>query len=99
MVSVFDYFAAGVTKVISFADQGTVFIFGKAADASGPWGFIFAVKVLPIIVFFASLMAVLYHLGVMQRLVAVLAWIIRRALNVTGVEALSASANAGVNSR
>ncbi|MCE9619609.1 MAG: NupC/NupG family nucleoside CNT transporter [Planctomycetes bacterium] len=93
VVRIFDYFAAGVTKVISFADQGTVFIFGKAADASGPWGFIFAVKVLPIIIFFASLMAVLYHLGVMQRLVAVLAWIIRRALNVTGVEALSASAN------
>jgi CNT family concentrative nucleoside transporter len=79
--------------VISFADSGTSFIFGKAADPSGPWGFIFVVKVLPIIIFFASLMAVLYHLGVMQRLVAVLAWVIRRVLNVTGVEALSASAN------
>lgn len=82
-----------MTRVISFADSGTSFIFGKAADPSGPWGFIFVVKVLPIIIFFASLMAVLYHLGIMQRLVAVLAWVIRRVLNVTGVEALSASAN------
>ena len=93
VVRVFDLFAAGVTRVISFADSGTSFIFGKAADPSGPWGFIFVVKVLPIIIFFASLMAVLYHLGIMQRLVAVLAWVIRRVLNVTGVEALSASAN------
>ena len=93
VVHVFDYFAAGVTRVISFADQGTAFIFGKVGDASGPWGFIFAVKVLPIIIFFASFMAVLYHLGIMQRVVAVLAWVIRRVLNVTGVEALSAAAN------
>ncbi len=93
VVGIFDHFAAAITRVISFADTGTTFIFGKAADASGPWGFIFAVKVLPIIIFFASLMAVLYHLGIMQRLVAGLAWIIRHVLNVTGVEALSASAN------
>jgi CNT family concentrative nucleoside transporter len=58
-----------------------------------PWGFVFAVKVLPIIIFFASLMAVLYHLGIMQRVVAVVAWLLRRTLGVTGVEALSASAN------
>lgn len=93
VVNVFDSFAAAVTKVISFADKGTEFIFGKAADASQPWGFIFAVKVLPVIVFFASLMSVLYHLGVMQRVVAAIAWILRKALRITGVEALSASAN------
>ncbi|MFN9955021.1 MAG: nucleoside recognition domain-containing protein, partial [bacterium] len=89
MVAAFTLFATGVTKVIGFADEGTAFIFGKAADASGAWGFIFAVKVLPIIIFFASLMAVLYHLGVMQRVVAVVAWVIRRALGVSGTEALS----------
>jgi CNT family concentrative nucleoside transporter len=93
VVAAFDLFAAGVTRVIGFADEGTTFVFGKAADASMPWGFIFAVKVLPIIVFFASLMAVLYHLGVMQRVVAALAWVIRRTLGVSGAEALSAAAN------
>ncbi|MBU3729497.1 MAG: hypothetical protein FGM37_09680, partial [Phycisphaerales bacterium] len=56
----FDAIAALVARVISFADEGTRFIFGNAADAGGPWGFIFAVQVLPIIIFFASLMAVLY---------------------------------------
>lgn len=89
----FDAIAALVARVISFADEGTRFIFGNAADAGGPWGFIFAVKVLPIIIFFASLMAVLYHLGVMQRVIAGFAWAIRKVMGVTGTEALSAAAN------
>jgi CNT family concentrative nucleoside transporter len=93
VVAAFNLLAAGVTQVIGFADRGTEFIFGKAADASGAWGFIFAVKVLPIIIFFASLMSVLYHLGAMQRVVAGVAWIIRGALGVSGTEALSAAAN------
>ncbi len=93
VVSVFHYFADGVTRIISFADEGTVFLFGNLADAKMPWGFVFAVKVLPVIVFFASFMAVLYHLGIMQRVVAAVAWLLRRSLGVTGVEALSASAN------
>jgi concentrative nucleoside transporter, CNT family len=93
VVAAFDAFAAGISKVISFADEGTRFIFGNASDASGAWGFIFAVKVLPIIIFFAALMSVLYHYGVMQRVIALLAALLRRALGITGVEAMSASAN------
>jgi len=89
----FDAIAAAVSTVISFADEGTRFIFGNAADEGGPWGFIFAVKVLPIIIFFASLMAVLYHLGVMQRVIAAFAWAIRAVMGVSGTEALSAAAN------
>jgi CNT family concentrative nucleoside transporter len=93
-VRAFDLFAAAVTKVISFADQGTEFIFGEnLPNATGPWGFVFAVKVLPVIIFFASLMGVLYHLGIMQRIVASVAWVLRRTLGVTGAEALSAAAN------
>ena len=93
MVAAFDAFAAVVAKIISFADEGTRFIFGNAADTGGAWGFIFAVKVLPIIIFFASFMAVLYHLGVMQRVIALLAGLLRSTLGVTGVEAMSAAAN------
>jgi len=93
VVAAFDAFAAGISKIISFADEGTRFIFGNASDASGAWGFIFAIKVLPIIIFFAALMSVLYHYGVMQRVIALLASLLRRALGITGVEAMSASAN------
>lgn len=98
-VAAFDALAGVVTKVISFADTGTSFLFGKLADVKDgagrdtPWGFVFAIRVLPVIVFFASLMTVLYHLRVMQVVVAGVAWVLRRALGITGVEALSAAAN------
>lgn len=93
VVAVFDFLAMVIARVIGFADAGVKFIFGKVADDTGPWGFIFAVRVLPVIVFFSSLMAVLYHLGVMQRVVAAFAWVLRKSLGITGAEALSASAN------
>lgn len=89
-----DAVATLVNGVIIRADAGIEFIFGpQLNDPAGPWGFVFAVKVLPVIIFFASLMAVLYHLGVMQRIVAVLAWILRRTLGVTGTEALAMASN------
>ena len=93
VVDLFDGFARVVTKVISFADEGIAFLFGKTADAGGPWGFVFAIKVLPVIIFFASFMSVMYHLGVMQRVVAAVAFVLRKALGVTGSEAVSAAAN------
>lgn len=92
-VAAADLVAAGVARVIGFADEGTRFVFGNVSDPSGAWGFIFIVRVLPIIIFFASLMSVLYHLGIMQRVVAGCAWGLRRALQVSGVEALCAAAN------
>jgi len=52
-------------------------------------GFILAAKVLPIIIFMASLMAVLYHLGIMQRVVALLARGLARTMHISGAEALS----------
>ena len=52
-------------------------------------GFVLAVKVLPIIIFMASLMAVLYHLGIMQRIVALLARGLSRTMRISGAEALS----------
>ena len=92
-VAAADLVAAGVARVIGFADDGTRFVFGNVSDPSGAWGFIFVVRVLPIIIFFASLMSVLYHLGIMQRVVAGCAWVLRRAMQVSGVEALCTAAN------
>lgn len=93
VVALFNGVAAGVTKVISFAEEGTRFIFGNAADPSGAWGFIFAVRVLPIIIFFAAFMGVLYHIGAMQRVISLVARALRKALGITGTEAVSAAAN------
>ncbi|MBL8764990.1 MAG: NupC/NupG family nucleoside CNT transporter [Phycisphaerae bacterium] len=83
-----------VNQVIQRSEAGIDFVFGSALrDDSKPWGFIFAVKVLPIVIFFSSLMSVLYHAGVMQRVVAGLAWCFRKTLRVTGAEATCMSAN------
>jgi len=78
--------------VISFAMEGSAFIFGSLADPSN-LGFIFAFQVLPTIIFFASLMAVLYHLGLMQKIVQAMAWVMLKVMRISGSESLSVAAN------
>jgi len=78
-----------VVRLLSFTDVGAGFVFGDYLDLK----FSFALKVLPTIIFFSSLMAVLYHLGVMQRVVQALAWLMQRTMGTSGPETLSASAN------
>ena len=79
-------------KVIDFAMVGAEFVFGDMAKAS-EFGFIFAFQVLPTIIFFASLMGVLYHIGLMQKIVQGMAWVMLKALRVSGSESLSVAAN------
>ncbi|MEM9082933.1 MAG: nucleoside transporter C-terminal domain-containing protein [Planctomycetota bacterium] len=91
--AVFKSLASVVVKIISFANDGASFMFGPVGPGDGSIGFIFAFQVLPIIIFFAALMRILYHLGIMQVVIAVFAALLRRALGVTGLEALTASTN------
>jgi len=79
-------------KVIDFAMVGSEFVFGDLAKATD-FGFIFAFQVLPTIIFFASLMAVLYHIGLMQKIVQGMAWVMLKVLRVSGSESLSVAAN------
>ncbi|MHB8079398.1 MAG: NupC/NupG family nucleoside CNT transporter [Candidatus Krumholzibacteriia bacterium] len=58
-----------------------------------PLGTVFVIHVLPTIIFFSSLMAVLYHLGIMQRVVGALAWVMRRTMGTSGAESLCCAAN------
>lgn len=69
---------------------------GAITTTPGTWartGSLFAFGVLPTIVFFSSLMAVAYHIGVMHRVVYALAWVMKRTLRTSGAESLSAAAN------
>ena len=79
-------------RVISFAMEGSAFIFGPLADTSN-LGFIFAFQVLPTIIFFAALMSVLYHIGVMQKIVQAMAWVMLKVMRISGSESLSVAAN------
>jgi len=83
--------ASGVQHVIDYANVGIKFLFGGLVN--GPQGFIFAINVLPIIVFLSAFMSVLYYLGVMQKVVGFLGGLIQRALGTTQAESLSATAN------
>jgi len=88
----FNFISTIFVKVIDFALAGAQFIFGDLAKAD-EFGFIFAFQVLPTIIFFASLMGVLYHLGIMQKIVQGMAWVMQKFLRVSGSESLSVAAN------
>lgn len=90
--AVFDALSRVFVTIIGFTQVGTQFIFGPLTNI-GEFGFIFAIQVLPTIIFFASLMSVLYHLGVMQKIVQAMAWVMTRVLNVSGAESLAVAAN------
>jgi len=89
---VFDALGRGFVKVLSFVGAGSNFIFGSLMDTS-KFGFIFAFQVLPTIIFFASLMGVLYYLGVMQAIVRAMAWAITKVMRVSGAETTSVCAS------
>lgn len=80
-------------SVINYTDKGSEFIFGPLLDPAKAQGFIFAVKVLPSIIFFSSLMAIGYYLGVMQKVVRALALVMQKSMGTSGAETLSTAAN------
>lgn len=83
-----------VALLISASDHGARFLFGNLVDvAPDVWGFVFMAKALPTIIVFSSLSAIGYHFGVLQKVVAVMAWVMKRAMRVSGAESLSAAAN------
>jgi len=83
--------ARGVSALLGYAGEGTAFLFGPFA--ASPLGANFALQALPVIIFFASLVSILYHLGIMQRVVRWLGGALEWVIGVSRVEALCAAAN------
>ncbi len=88
----------GVQSVINSAQAGISFLFGalvsdKMFEVFGGGGFIFALKVLPIIVFFSSLISVLYYLGIMQWIIKLIGGALHKSLGISRPESMSATAN------
>jgi CNT family concentrative nucleoside transporter len=90
--TLFDALGRGFVTLIGFTSAGSSFLFGPLADAES-FGFVFAFQVLPTIIFFAALMTCLYHLGVMQKIVEAMAWVMTRLMKVSGSESLATAAN------
>jgi len=91
--AVFTAMGDGVRAMLGFADQGSLFVFGAAADPGGSLGMVFAFRVLPIVIFISSIFTVLYYMGVMQRVVLLMAKAMHRLMGVSGAESLAAAAN------
>jgi CNT family concentrative nucleoside transporter len=88
---VLDKVVKGVQTVINYGNDGIAFVFGSNVQAT--LGFTIAFNVLPVIVFFAALMSVLYYLGVMQRVVGVFGGWLHKLLQTSHAESVSAVSN------
>ncbi len=87
----FELLSQGFVKFLSFSEAGASFIFGDLAGDS--FGFIFAFKVLPTIIFFSTVSSGLYYLGILQKIVFGIAWVMARTMRLSGPESLSAAGN------
>ncbi len=89
---IFGWISHQFVELINIGHKGTEFIFGKLADPTGHWAYVFAVQVLPNIIFFAALSAMLYYLGVLQIIVFFFAWLLKK-IGISGPESVSTAAN------
>lgn len=90
--------AEGGAKVISYGNEGVAFLFGglvsdKMFEVFGGGGFVFAFRVLPIIVFFSALISLLYYVGIMQWVIKIIGGGLQKVLGTSQAESMSAAAN------
>jgi len=81
--------SSGVASILGFADVGIQFLFGDLATE----GFIFAIRVLPLVIFISALISLLYYIGVMQWVIKVIGGGIQKFLGTSRVESLAATGN------
>ncbi|MBO4440786.1 NupC/NupG family nucleoside CNT transporter [bacterium] len=84
----FEFIGKGFNKIVSFADAGAQFVFGGLLE-----NYSFALSVLPTIIFFSSLLSVLYYFGIVQFFVRIFAFLLVKILKTSGAESLSAATN------
>jgi CNT family concentrative nucleoside transporter len=92
IAQVFDRVSESFVTFLGFSQEGARFIFGDLVNTSS-FGFIFAFQVLPTIIFFSTVSAGLYYLGILQKVVYGIAWVMTRSMRLSGAESLSAAGN------
>lgn len=92
---IFSGFNDVIMKLLSFASEGTNFLFGPLSNGTGaiPAGSVFVFNVLPTMIFFSAIMSVLYHLGIMQLVINIISKGLAKLLGTSGAETLSAVGN------
>ena len=89
----FDQFASVFTYIIQWSENGAQFLFGDLATGNKGYGYIFAFRVLPTVMFYSALSAVLFYFGILQKIVYGIAWVLTRSMGLSGPESLAAAAN------
>jgi len=90
--SIFEFFGKIFVKILDFTKAGTSYLFEGFLNTE-TYGFIFAFQVLPTIIFFSAITSVLFYTGIIQKVVHGLAWLLSRALKLSGAESLSVAGN------
>jgi CNT family concentrative nucleoside transporter len=90
---VFEFASTVVNALLNYAEAGSNFLFGPLGVKSGPFGVVFAFQVLPIVIFIASLMSILYYLGIMQVVVKSMAIVMQKIMGASGAESLNVAAS------
>ncbi len=88
----FDIVGRMFVKVLDFTKAGSTFLFRDLMDVQS-FGFIFALQILPTIIFFSALTSVLFYLGIIQKVVYALAWALNKSMKLSGAESLSTAGN------
>ncbi|MEM7549636.1 MAG: nucleoside transporter C-terminal domain-containing protein [Bacteroidota bacterium] len=88
----FEFIGKIFVKVLDFTKAGTEFLFSGFLNVD-TYGFIFAFQVLPTVIFFSALTSLLFYLGIIQKVVYALAWLMTKALRLSGAESLSVAGN------
>ena len=92
ITSFFEFISSFFVKILDYTQVGTQMLLGEFGNVDR-YGFIFVFQALPIIIFFSALTSLLYYFGVIQKLVQVLAWGLRRLLGISGAESLAVAGN------
>jgi CNT family concentrative nucleoside transporter len=90
---VFQAASVAVNALLEYAEEGSKFVFGPLGTKSGSFGVVFAFQVLPIVIFIASLFAILYYFGVMQVVIRGMAWVMQRVMGASGAESTNVAAS------
>ena len=88
----FEFAGQLFVKVLDFTKAGTEFLFAGFLNTE-TFGFIFAFQVLPTIIFFSALTSLLFYLGIIQKIVYALAWLMTKAMSLSGAESLAVAGN------
>ncbi|WP_244954706.1 NupC/NupG family nucleoside CNT transporter [Winogradskyella helgolandensis] len=90
--TLFEFIGQGFIAILGFTQAGSEFLFGGVLDINS-FGFIFAFQVLPTIIFFSALTSVLFYLGLIQKVVKGMGWLLSKVLGISGPESLSVAGN------